>query len=436
MATDYDVIVVGAGPSGLMAANTMASQQLRIALIERRRDISQWRRADCMMFYGLEGGFLGEDLKVALGRVTFSRNKFEVRYRGGLYPLYHWRVLSPGGHRIDFSSREPIAAVFDKGILLSGLVDESERLGVSIYTGASGVMVENSNRGAQVLIKDRAGRRWLKARRVIAADGVNSRMAESIGLNANRLFMGRFKVVQYVMEGVDNPYPNSWVQAYGRSVSPFAPLHFLQTVHGEGLQKLGAIRPAPGNPEEDLKAFMKRGPYASWFGGARIVYKMGVTVKAFMPLQQPVMGNVLAIGDAAAFAEVENQGGLMCGYRAGLAMVKELQGGSGVEEYVNWWKSSFEFLNPEIHRISQGYAINPYYEDDEIDYLFSLVEGERIEGTINQYKIPRLLWEAIFRHKSRIARERPALREKIEGIHTMTLQGSFGSGDGKGAPQG
>ena len=78
------------------------------------------------------------------------------------------------------------------------------------------------------------------------------------------------------------------------------------------------------------------------------------------------------------------------------AVVKELEGNNGVEDYIKWWKGSFEFLNPEIQRISQGYAINPYYEDEEIDYLFSLVEGEVFEGSINQYKVPRLLWNAIF----------------------------------------
>jgi flavin-dependent dehydrogenase len=429
MRTDYDVIVVGAGPAGLMAAQTMAASHLRVALIEKRNDIGSWRRADCMMFYGLEGGFLGEDLKVSLGRVTFSRNEFGVPYRGGLYPLYHWRVLSPGGHRIDFSSPEPIAAVFDKGVLLRGLADTAESLGVTIFTGTPGIAAENTEQGAQVLIREGSSKRWLKAGKIIAADGINSRIAQSVGLNQDRLFMGRFKVIQYVMEGVHNPYPNSCVQFYGRSLSPFAPLHFLQTVQGEGLQKLGAIRPAPGNPEDDLTAFITRGPYASWFREARTVYKTGVTVRAFMPLARPVLGNVLAVGDAAAFAEVENQGALMCGYRAGRAMVNELDGKAGVDDYVSWWKSSFEFLNPEIHRISQGYAINPYYEDEEIDYLFSLVEGETMEGTINQYKIPRLLWDAIFRHKGLIDRDRPLLGAKIEKIHAMTLQESFGSGD-------
>jgi flavin-dependent dehydrogenase len=425
MKVKYDLIIVGAGPAGLMAAKTAAEQDLRVALVERRKEITKWTRADCMMFYGLEGGFLGEDLKIEVGKVVFPRNGFQVRYTGSLYPLYHWRVLSPGGHRIDFSSRHPIATVFDKGILLRDLLKDIEQLEVDLYPGAPAVKVENNEQSARVLVKGEPRERWIEAKKVIAADGINSRITESAGLNEGRVFMGHFKVVQYILEEVETLYPNSWLQFYGKSLSPFAPLHFLQTVSGEKLQKLGAIRPAPGNPEQDLIHFMEKGPFAAWFHKAKIVGKMGVTVRAFMPIERPIKGNVLSIGDAAAFAEVENQGALMCGYHAGNAIRKELEGKNGIDEYVDWWQRSFEFLNPEIHRISQGYAINPYYEDEEIDYLFSLVEAEPFEGTINQYKIPKKLWDAIFRHKEQIQQARPALVKKIEDIQQMTLEEGF-----------
>lgn len=421
----YDLIVVGGGPAGLMAARTAAAGNLKVALIERRSEISRWKRADCMQFYGLEGDFLGENIRVEIGKVVFPRNGFEVRYTGGLYPIYSWRCFSPHGHRIDFNSKHPIAAIFDKEVLLRDLLAEVEKSGVTVFSGTLALKAENTKEGAMVLVLSQGQEIWLEGRKVIAADGINSRITESIGLNKGRMFMGRFNVVQYIMEGVKSPYLNSWAQFYGKSISPFAPPHFLPTVQGEKLQKLGAIRPAPGNPEEDLKYFMEKSHYASWFKRAEVVYKMGISVKAFMPLERPVMGNVLAIGDTVAFAEVENQGALMCGYRAGRAMIRELRGENGIEEYIDWWHNSFEFFNPEIHRIAQGYAINPYYEDEEIDYLFSLIEGESFEGTINQYKIPKRLWDAIFSHKSRIQKERPELFRKIEGIHSMTLQEAF-----------
>ena len=425
MAKNFDVIVVGGGPAGLMAAKTAAEHNLKTALIEKRKDIAKWTRADCMQFYGLEGNFIGEDIKVDVGKVTFPRNGFEIKYTGGLYPIYHWRCISPHGHRVDFKSDYPIAAVFDKGILLRDLFAEIEKLGVTVFTGTRGLKAENTKDGAKVLISSSGQDTWLEARKLIAADGLNSRITESIGLNKGRLLMGKFKIVQYIMEGVDNPYPNSWIQFYGKSISPFAPPHFLPTVSGEKLQKLGVITPASGNPEEDIINFITKGPYASWFKKAKVAYKMGFTAKAFMPLYKPVEGNVIAIGDAAAFAEVENQGALMCGYRAAGAISKELDGKNGIDEYIDWWQKSFEFLNPEIHRIAQGYAINPYYEDEEIDYLFSLLEGEAHQGTMNQYKIPKLLWDAIFRHKERILKERPELISKIEGIHNLTLQEAF-----------
>jgi flavin-dependent dehydrogenase len=425
MATNYDLIVVGAGPAGLMAARTAAEQNLKVALIERKKDITGWTRADCMMFYGLEGGFLGEDLRVEVGKVIFPKNGFEVKYTGGLYPLYHWRVLSPGGHRIDFSSEQPIATVFSKEILLRDLLGEVEKLGVAIFSGTLGIKAENTQNGARVLINSRNQETWLEAQKVIAADGVNSRITKSVVSDKERPPLGIFKVVQYIMEAVDNPYPNSWIQVYGQSLSPFAPLHFLPTVHGERLQKLGAIRPAPGNPEEDLKILMQKSNFSAWFKKARIVYKMAVSIKPLMPIKRPVIGNVMSIGDAAAFVEVENQGALMCGYQAAHAILKELEGRDGAEGYINWWQQSFEFNNPELQRIAQGYAINPYYTDEEIDYLLSLVEGQTFAGTINQYKIPKILWEAIFQHKERIQKERPALSQKIEGIHKMNTQEAF-----------
>ncbi len=45
MAKEYDLIVVGAGPAGLMAARTAGEYGLKVALIERKSIITDINRA-------------------------------------------------------------------------------------------------------------------------------------------------------------------------------------------------------------------------------------------------------------------------------------------------------------------------------------------------------------------------------------------------------
>ena len=115
----------------------------------------------------------------------------------------------------------------------------------------------------------------------------------------------------------------------------------------------------------------------------------------------------------------------MCGYHAARAIADELQNKAGFEAYTQWWQSSFEFNSPEALRVAQGYALVPTYTDDEIDYLFALLEDTPLDGAYGQYKAPRLLWDALLRHRDRIAAERPELIEKFKSNAQMTLADTF-----------
>ena len=116
----------------------------------------------------------------------------------------------------------------------------------------------------------------------------------------------------------------------------------------------------------------------------------------------------------------------MCGFRAGEAVVRELSGEPGFADYADWWRRSFEFNSDAYLKVAQGYALVPTYDDDELDYLFSLIEDERLDGTFSQYRTPVVMWEAILRHGPRIARENPGVHRKLSKIREMSFSATQG----------
>ena len=174
--------------------------------------------------------------------------------------------------------------------------------------------------------------------------------------------------------------------------------------------------------------FTKDSPIADRFANAKIEERYCCSVKAFTPIATPYKGNVVIIGDSAAFVEVQGQGALSCGYKAAEAVAKELEGKKGFEEYTRWWLDSFEFNDKGMLQVQQGYALIPTYTDEEVDYLFSLCSDVLLDGSFSQYKSSRMIWDAILRDPKRIERERPAVFTKIKNVRGDTLEASLKDG--------
>jgi hypothetical protein len=160
---------------------------------------------------------------------------------------------------------------------------------------------------------------------------------------------------------------------------------------------------------------------------------------AFIPMKVPYQGNALVLGDAAAFIEVQVQGALMCGFHAASAVIKEIAGEGGFEQYTKWWQDSFEFNNEVELKSSMSTLLSATFcTGDELDYLFGLTEDEVLEGSYSQWRQPKLVWASILRHRERrqpklvwasilrhrerIAKEMPGLYEKIQKSQEMNFK--------------
>jgi hypothetical protein len=92
------------------------------------------------------------------------------------------------------------------------------------------------------------------------------------------------------------------------------------------------------------------------------------------------MGNILFVGDSAAFAECLYQCATMAGYMGAVCTERELKGKKGFEEYTRWWADHFEWIkNPKRMADYVKRIMFPrFFTIRELDFLFELSEKNPI----------------------------------------------------------
>ncbi len=100
MAELYDVLIVGAGPAGAMAAKIAGENGLKAAIIERKTDISAIRRI-CTMIVNVDEENVGDILTYShkTKRFIFPHNGFSFKYDGPTRNVYGFHIITPGGCR-------------------------------------------------------------------------------------------------------------------------------------------------------------------------------------------------------------------------------------------------------------------------------------------------------------------------------------------------
>ena len=418
----FDVAIIGAGPAGLLAAKTAAQRGLKVALVEKRSDVSQITRACCQQLV-MDEGYAGDTVSVEDGGIFFQRGGFGVPYAGPTFNVGKKYYISPGGRRICFAHTDgrPLAVQFDKGRLLQGLWHSCARAGVELMPETTAWDGSDDGEKVTVQLTHRGRRSAIDARKVLLADGVNSRMAEALGMNQGRTHFVTTQCVIYLLEGVEDTEPQAMKSFMGNVYQSRAPI-ILYPYFNDPTRARMCIARNKTQLTADVYAYARdKAALAPYLKNARIVKATGCGVRAYSSMQQPCRGNVLAIGDAAAFVEVETQGALMCGFYAATAVFRELNGQPGFVQYTQWWQRSFEFNGKDALRVAQGYALVPAYSDDELDYLFGLVEAEILPGSYSQYHSPKYMWDAILAHREQISSERSGLLLKIESSMQRTL---------------
>ena len=113
------------------------------------------------------------------------------------------------------------------------------------------------------------------------------------------------------------------------------------------------------------------------------------------------------------------------GWAAGKVLARAINNGVHVSRYLDDYitvmrkHEIFRHPNPFDVYMEWGPLISSFtkiFEDDEIDALFKVVDGEVIEGGLDPTRQNKYMWIAIFDKKDQLEKIKPGLLNKIRAI--------------------
>lgn len=185
MKSEYDIIVVGGGPAGSIAAKFAAEQGVSVLMLEKDRDIGYpVRCGEAVSMAGLEE-FIEPDPKWIATEIT----KFSF--------------IAPDKTQIDVPF-EGKGCILERKIFDYELANIASKKGADVLTRAyvNGLLFNDKN-VAGVKYEYRGEQKEIKSKLVIAADGVESRVGRWAGLKTHSDFRDMESGIQVTATGID-----------------------------------------------------------------------------------------------------------------------------------------------------------------------------------------------------------------------------------------
>jgi 3-(3-hydroxy-phenyl)propionate hydroxylase len=192
-APHHAVVIVGAGPVGLVAALGLAEKGHRVVVIDRRRSLSEGSRAICWSKRTLEiMDRLGLAEALAEKGVTWKRGRVFFGER----QVYEFDLLPEAGHRW------PAFINLQQYLFEQACIDKAERNArIDLRWQEQVTGIEQSTGGIWLTVETPGGHYQIGADWVIAADGAHSTVRPLMGLGfEGRSFQDQFLICDIKMK--------------------------------------------------------------------------------------------------------------------------------------------------------------------------------------------------------------------------------------------
>lgn len=360
----YDVIVVGAGPAGSVAAKAAADKGLSVLLLEKRQEI-------------------GEPVRCAEGITRRDLLDFlELDPKWTCAGLRKARFFSQDETCLEFKGESPAAYILERKIFDRELARRASQAGADVFTKtqATGLMREG---GTVTGIKGKCLGDDFQARAgvVVAADGFESRVARWGGIDTCLNLKDIGSCAQFRLTGVDAD-PECCEFYFGSRWAPGGYAWVFPKGPGEANVGLGIIggKPVLGKPIEYLRDF------AEWrFPGAGMLETVAGAVPISGRIPRLSAGGLVLVGDAGRLCDPMTGEGIANG------MISGRIAGEVIADCISSGDVSAKALlryDREIDR-RLGAALNRNYmikermrnaSDRRVNLLFRAVKAMKVEA--------------------------------------------------------
>jgi digeranylgeranylglycerophospholipid reductase len=369
-----DVIIVGAGPGGSMAAKTVAEAGLDVVLLEKRQEIGDpvrcaegvGKRALCQMVKP-EPEWIASEVKGA-------------------------RIYAPDGRSIVMSedkSGSEVGYVLERKVFDRGLALQAARAGakVMVKTRALGLLRKEGIPCGITAMRIGEPLR-IEAPIIIGADGVESKVGRWAGIDTTLKLKDIESCAQFLVydPSLDDEYTEFYL---GNSIAPSG--YAWSFPKGEKLANVGlgiqGSRSSPGEAMRLLHEFMK-----SHFPNGKVVEMVVGGDPCAGIIESATADGVMLVGDAARQTDPLTGGGILnameAGIIAGEVAVKAITSGkvsrAGLKEYEDRWRES---IGRHLARSLEFKEFFVKLTDKDLNLLF----GSLAKEDISKMDLPSML---------------------------------------------
>ncbi|MBN2460227.1 MAG: NAD(P)/FAD-dependent oxidoreductase [Candidatus Cloacimonetes bacterium] len=295
IASNYDIVVIGAGPAGSMAARFAAENGASVLILERDREPGiPVRCAEGVSHNGISP-FIKIDKRwiaatIEMAKLQSPDGNYAVMYNNGTGYVLERRIFDTALCELACSKGAQLLTKADA----TGLLQDDK--------GISGVRYRHLGNIKEV-----------KCRIVIAADGVESRAGRWAGIKTAIKLEDIDTCAQYTITGID--VDNRCCDFYfGNEISPGGYIWvFPKSSHSAnvGIGIAGHLAEKK-SPQEYLDAFLEQ-----HYPRAKATYTVFGCVPTAVTLKEITADNIMLVGDAARQVNPITGGGIVQGMIAG-----------------------------------------------------------------------------------------------------------------------